>query len=148
MTKGKSLHLKINAFGYFGLLMAWTFPIIFGIGLLQDIFDKPFSTTGLIGALCILGLFSIPSVIVTYSIFWQSSTDITDIGITRKFFRQRITIRWDEIENVESTIFKLTLITKNKRENINLVLFKNSDEIGKLINLHLENSKTTRTLFQ
>lgn len=132
---------KINAFGYIGLLIVWIFPIIFGVSLLRDLFEKHFNIPGLIGAFCVLNLLAIPSLLVTFSIYWQISTEITEIGFTRKLLWVSKTIRWDEIESVESTIFKMTLITKKGNEQLNLVLFKNSNKIAEAINHQLENSR-------
>lgn len=139
---------RINAFGYFGLIIVWIVPIFFIISLFRDIFDKPFNLLGLTGALCVIGLLAFPSFLITVSIYWQYSTEITALGLTRKFLWINKTIRWEEIEHIQSTIFRLTLITKKESQHINLALFTNSKEIIESINNHLENSTKKKTLAQ
>lgn len=141
-----SKKLEKNAFGYFGLFIVWIIPIFFIITLILNITSESFKLPNLVGAVCVVVLFAFPSFLVTFSVLQQYSTEFTDFGLTRKFLGASTTLSWSEVEDIQSTIFKLTLKTHNKSHYINLVLYKHPSEIVDFVNKQVERARTNKTL--
>jgi hypothetical protein len=141
-----SKKIEKNVFGYFGILIVWTIPIFFIILLIQNIITETFVLLNFAAAISVTILFSLPSFLVTASVLQQYSTEITDIGITRKYLGGTTTLLWSEVKDIQIAPFKLTLKTSKKSHLINLVFYKHPDEIVDYIKKQIEISKTNKPL--
>ena len=134
-----------NIFGYFGIAIVWVFPVGFVIISTSNSDGNVIGLLNLIGLISISLLIVFPSLLTTFLILQQYSTQLTDFGITRGFLWISTILYWSDVESVQSTMFIITLKTRKKSHRVNLVLYKHPDEVFEFINKNIELLKTTPT---
>ena len=129
-----SVKLERNIFGYLAILLSWSFSIYFLIWFAQSIADVPSITISqLFSPFCLLILFSLPGIILTFEVLRQYSTELTDLGLKRNFLGTSKTVLWDEVQDARIKFYTLTLQTDKKEYVINLLLYKHPEKVVEFV---------------
>jgi hypothetical protein len=130
---------KKNIFGHVALLISWCVPVIFNLSTTKDAsHDSTLTTSNYLGYLVLWILMLLPPLIMTWALSIQFSFRYSDIGILRMFPVKKMLITWHEINEVEMSIFSLSLKSNKKNVRINLLLYKNPKELVDFISNSLD----------
>lgn len=128
-----------NVFGYIALLVSWCIPVIFNLSTTKDVsHNSTLEVSNYIGYLVVWALVLLPPSIMTWALLVQFSFRYSDIGISRIFPTNKMLISWREINEIEMSIFSLSLKSNKKNVRINLLLYKNPKELVDFVRSNLD----------